>query len=187
MGGGSRRDGDAGVARIGAFSSGAGDRRAGAARRAVGGEAWSDYLAVRRVRSTGEASNLYGPTETCVWALRHPLQADDPRPLLGSPFDNTRAHVLDAELNPMPVGVAGELYIGGGGLARGYLGRADFTAERFAPDPFRADGARLYRTGDLARRRADGRIEFIGRVDHQIEISRISDRAGRNRSLSSRL
>ncbi|WP_161915248.1 non-ribosomal peptide synthetase [Methylosinus sp. C49] len=135
-----------------------------------GGEALSDDLAVRLVRSAGEAWNLYGPTETCVWSLRHRLQADDPRPLLGSPFDNTRAHVLDAELNPMPVGVAGELYIGGGGLARGYLGRADFTAERFAPDPFRADGARLYRTGDLARRRADRRIEFIGRVDHQIKI-----------------
>jgi acyl carrier protein len=105
-----------------------------------------------------------------VWSLRRRLRADDPRPLLGSTFDNTRAYVLDAELNPMPAGVAGELYIGGGGLARGYLGRADLTAERFGPDPLRADGARLYRTGDLARRRADGCIEFIGRVDHQIKI-----------------
>ncbi|CAN7202807.1 non-ribosomal peptide synthase/polyketide synthase [Bradyrhizobium sp. LjRoot220] len=135
-----------------------------------GGEALPPDLARRLVAQAGEVWNLYGPTETTVWSARHRLDAQDDRPVLGGPIGNTTLHILDHDLNLAPVGVAGELYIGGEGLARGYWQRGALTAERFVPDPFGPAGARLYRTGDVARWRADGVIEYIGRADHQVKI-----------------
>ncbi|MBR1251127.1 non-ribosomal peptide synthase/polyketide synthase [Bradyrhizobium sp. AUGA SZCCT0169] len=135
-----------------------------------GGEALPPDLSRRLVAQAGEVWNLYGPTETTVWSARHRLDAQDDRPLLGGPIGNTTLHILDSDLNLAPVGVAGELYIGGEGLARGYWQRGALTAERFIPDPFGPAGARLYRTGDVARWRSDGVIEYIGRSDHQVKI-----------------
>ncbi|WP_257170804.1 phosphopantetheine-binding protein, partial [Bradyrhizobium sp. SRS-191] len=111
-----------------------------------------------------------GPTETTVWSARHQLDAADPSPVIGGPIGNTTLHVLDADLNLAPVGVVGELFIGGDGLARGYWQRAALSAERFIPDPFGPAGARLYRTGDLARWRTDGVLDHVGRADHQVKI-----------------
>ena len=135
-----------------------------------GGEALPPDLARRLVAQAGEVWNLYGPTETTVWSARHRLDAQDDRPLLGGPIGNTTLHILDGDLNLAPVGVAGELYIGGAGLARGYWCRGGLTAERFIPDPFGPPGARLYRTGDVARWRSDGVLDYVGRADHQVKI-----------------
>jgi amino acid adenylation domain-containing protein len=118
--------------------------------------------------------NAYGPTE-CSDDVTHHLVAeppvgDGPAPL-GRPLQNTQAYILDGGLTPVPIGALGELYIGGDGVGRGYIGRPDLTARAFVPDPFSGHpGARLYRTGDLARYRDDGTIEFHGRLDHQIKI-----------------
>ncbi|MCA6119158.1 amino acid adenylation domain-containing protein, partial [Bradyrhizobium sp. WSM 1738] len=135
-----------------------------------GGEALPPDLARRLVAQAGEVWNLYGPTETTVWSARHRLDAENDRPLLGGPVGNTTLHILDSDLNLAPVGVAGELYIGGEGLARGYWRRGALTAERFIPDPFGPSGARLYRTGDVARWRSDGVLDYLGRADHQVKI-----------------
>jgi amino acid adenylation domain-containing protein len=117
--------------------------------------------------------NLYGPTETCIYSLSWECRPDDARATvpIGRPIANTRVYVLDEYRQPVPVGVAGELYIGGEGLARGYWKRPELTAERFVPDPFaQRPGARMYRSGDRARYQPDGNIEFLGRLDHQLKL-----------------
>jgi amino acid adenylation domain-containing protein len=117
--------------------------------------------------------NLYGPTEAAVDVTYHECRRDDPPgPVpIGRPIANMRTYVLDAALRPVGVGIDGELWLAGVGVARGYLGRPDLTAERFLPDPFfERPGERMYRTGDLARWRHDGEIEYLGRLDHQVKI-----------------
>jgi len=113
--------------------------------------------------------NLYGPTEAAIDVTHWTCQAGDPVVPIGRPIANVSTHVLDQSMNRLPVGVAGELYLGGAGLARGYLNRPGLTAERFVPDPC-VDGERLYRTGDLARWREDGALDYLGRLDHQVKI-----------------
>ncbi|MGW3046374.1 AMP-binding protein, partial [Kitasatospora sp. NPDC001159] len=141
----------------------------------TGGEAVRTE-AVRRVREACPGLvvvDVYGPTETTTFATCHRIEPQDPTPTvlpIGRPLDNTQAYVLDGLLQPVPVGVAGELYVGGAGLARGYLGRPDVTAEAFVANPFGGAGSRLYRTGDLARFLPDGNVEFLGRVDDQVKI-----------------
>ncbi|MGW2228796.1 amino acid adenylation domain-containing protein [Streptomyces formicae] len=115
----------------------------------------------------------YGPTETTAFATHLPFTAADPVPdtvPIGRPMDHTRAHVLDARLRPVPIGVPGELYVAGAGVARGYWGRPSLTAGRFLPDPFGAPGERMYRTGDIARWRPDGTLDHLERADGQVKV-----------------
>jgi natural product biosynthesis luciferase-like monooxygenase protein/amino acid adenylation domain-containing protein len=144
----------------------------GLTRLIVGGEALPPALAADlATRVRGETHNLYGPTETTVWSTGHRLQRNEKSVRIGQPLTNQQVYVLDRELQPVPLGVAGELYIGGMGVTRGYLGRPEITAERFLPDPFGvAPGGRIYRTGDLARWREDGTLECLGRADDQVKI-----------------
>ena len=124
-----------------------------------------------RDRST-RIINEYGPTETVVgcgvYEVNNTTPTEGAIPI-GSPIWNTQLYILDPTLTPVPDGIAGELYIGGAGLARGYLGRPGLTSERFIACPFGVDGSRMYRTGDLARRRHDGEIEYLGRIDDQVK------------------
>jgi amino acid adenylation domain-containing protein len=120
-----------------------------------------------------EFHNLYGPTEAAIdvtfWQCQP--QADRQVVPIGRPISNTQVYILDSQMQPVPIGVAGELHIGGDGLARGYLNRPELTASKFVPNPFSPDrSARLYKTGDLARYQLDGNIEFLGRLDHQVKI-----------------
>ena len=115
--------------------------------------------------------NLYGPSEDTTYSTWIELTKDDKLAPIGRPLPNTRAYILGADYQPLPIGARGELYLGGGGLARGYLGRPELTAERFVPDPFSGvTGGRLYRTGDLVRWMRDGQLEFLGRADHQVKL-----------------
>ncbi|MFE0043489.1 non-ribosomal peptide synthetase [Streptomyces albireticuli] len=135
----------------------------------AGGEALPAELAQRLLATGVTLWNMYGPTETTIWSSV--ARVGDDRISLGEPIANTEFHVMDAEGRLVPFGVPGELCVGGAGLARGYLGRPELTAERFFPQPFPSDlGDRLYRTGDLVRRRPDGGIEFLGRLDHQVKL-----------------
>jgi amino acid adenylation domain-containing protein len=135
------------------------------------GEALPRELAERLLPCGRELWNLYGPTETTVYSTLCRVQSGAGPILVGHPVDNTQIHIVDRHLQHVPVGVAGELLIGGEGVARGYRARPDLTAEKFIPDPFTAEaGARLYRSGDLARWRADGTIEVLGRLDHQVKL-----------------
>jgi len=136
-----------------------------------GGEALSRELADELVSSGATVWNMYGPTETTIWSTVFEVTAGKGTVPIGTPIANTEIYVLDANLQPVPIGVAGELYIGGEGLALGYLRRPELTAEKFIPDPFRnTSEARLYRTGDRARFLSDGCVEYLGRFDHQVKI-----------------
>ncbi|MFI9000578.1 amino acid adenylation domain-containing protein [Streptomyces sp. NPDC053541] len=140
----------------------------------TGGEAAQPAAFVRVAEACPDTTlvHVYGPTETTTFATCTPITGAEARAAvtpIGRPMDNTRAHVLDALLRPLPAGVAGELYLAGDGVARGYENRPALTAERFVADPF-TPGGRLYRTGDVVRRNPDGRIEFIGRADGQVKI-----------------
>ncbi|MGH7504686.1 MAG: AMP-binding protein, partial [Longimicrobiales bacterium] len=141
----------------------------------VAGEACSVRLVRRHYDVLPDASlwNEYGPTESTVWstATAIPRGFNGARVPIGSPIAGTRVHVLERGGEPAPIGVPGELWIGGEGLAAGYLNRPEESALRFAPDPFSDEpGSRLYRTGDRARWREDGLLEFLGRVDQQVKV-----------------
>ena len=136
-----------------------------------GGEALPRDLADQLLKRGASLWNLYGPTETTIWSTVYQVQSGKGPVPIGRPIDNTQVYLLDTQMQPVPVGMVGELYIGGDGVARGYLNRPELTAEKFVSDPFseRSD-ARLYRTGDLARYLADGHLEFLGRRDHQVKV-----------------
>lgn len=135
--------------------------------RAEGLRLWREFAPATRL------INEYGPTETVVGCCVHEVAAGDPGEgsvPIGRPIANTKLYVLDGGLEPVPPGVVGELFIGGAGVALGYFNRPELTAERFLPDPFASAGARMYKTGDLARYRADGTLEYLGRVDNQVKL-----------------
>ncbi|HEY7387937.1 MAG TPA: amino acid adenylation domain-containing protein [Bryobacteraceae bacterium] len=145
------------------------ERGEGELRVLCGGEALPAGLARKLTARTDSVWNLYGPTETTVWSSLSRVQRDGPV-TIGRPIRNTQLYVLDSRMQPVPVGVRGELYIGGHGLATGYLNQPELTSDKFVPNSFDPGGGRLYRTGDEARYRADGEIEYLGRMDLQIKI-----------------
>jgi natural product biosynthesis luciferase-like monooxygenase protein len=136
----------------------------------VGGEALPLSLA-RELDSTvgGRVLNMYGPTETTIWSSTSEVDGDDALVSLGRPIVNTDLYIMDAQGHPTPIGVPGELWIGGKGVVRGYWNRPELTAERFVSHPVH-EGERVYRTGDLVRYRSDGRLDFLGRLDHQVKV-----------------
>ncbi|MGQ0506611.1 MAG: amino acid adenylation domain-containing protein [Myxococcaceae bacterium] len=142
----------------------------GALKVLCGGEAMPRELADALLARGGSVWNMYGPTETTIWSTVERVKEGSTAVPIGAPVDNTQLYVLDAALEPVPRGVKGELFIGGHGVARGYLGRPELTAERFLADPFSKEpGARMYRTGDAARWKGDA-LEFLGRLDNQVKV-----------------
>lgn len=136
-----------------------------------GGEAFPPELAFQMLARGATVWNMYGPTETTIWSTTIRVKHQTASIPIGRPIANTQVYVLDQQFQPVPIGVPGELYIGGDGVARGYLNRPALTAEKFPPDPFsRNPGTRLYRTGDLVRYRADGVLEYLGRLDDQVKL-----------------
>jgi amino acid adenylation domain-containing protein len=142
-----------------------------------GGEALNRELANELLERGSELWNLYGPTETTIWSAAYKvelLESTEPQNgivSIGRPISNTQFYILDQDHQPVPVGVFGELHIGGAGLARCYLNREELTAQKFIPNPFNGDSAsRLYKTGDLARYRRDGSVEYLGRIDYQVKV-----------------
>ena len=138
-------------------------------KRAIGAEALPPELCRRLLEAEPSLYNFYGPTETTVWSTLQHFRSPEEAVSIGRPLANTRIYILDSRQQPVPVGVEGELYIGGAGVAHGYLHQPDLTAERFVNDPFVSRG-RMYRTGDRARYWADGRIEYRGRADFQVKL-----------------
>jgi natural product biosynthesis luciferase-like monooxygenase protein len=145
---------------------------AGLKKMMVGGEAVPVKLAADlEALVRGKVINMYGPTETTVWSTTHELTGVDGSVPIGRPIANTQIYILDRNMQPVPVGVQGDLFIGGDSVVRGYLNRAELTRERFLPNPFpNSRGGYIYRTGDVARYRPDGVIEFLGRADFQVKI-----------------
>ncbi|NEO48979.1 MAG: amino acid adenylation domain-containing protein [Moorea sp. SIO4A3] len=142
-----------------------------------GGETLPQSLAHSLLEKVGDLWNIYGPTETTVWSTTGEVKPNrvsrhkDAPESIGKPIANTVIYILDQHLQPLPIGIPGELHIGGTGLARSYLNRLKLTEEKFIPNPFRKEpGSRLYKTGDLARYLRDGNIEFLGRIDNQVKI-----------------
>ncbi|MGH7824577.1 MAG: amino acid adenylation domain-containing protein [Candidatus Binatia bacterium] len=136
-----------------------------------GGEALSRALADQLLARCASLWNMYGPTETTIWSATYQVSSGEGTIPIGRPISNTQIYILDSSLQPVPTGVSSEVYIGGDGLARGYLNQPELTQEKFIPSPFSEEpGARLYKTGDLARYLPDGNIEFLGRIDHQVKI-----------------
>ena len=135
-----------------------------------GGESLPRDLANKMLDHGGELWNMYGPTETTVWSSVQKIAPGNGPVLIGPPIANTQFYIVDAKMRLVPIGVPGELLIGGDGLSRGYLNRPELTAERFTENPFLNSGGRVYRTGDLARFREDGTIEFLGRLDSQVKV-----------------
>ena len=135
-----------------------------------GGEPLSGALAQDLIARVGTLWNMYGPTETTIYATIQRVEAPDDRVPIGRPIPNTRIYVLDKYRQPVPLGVMGELWISGEGVSCGYLGRPELTAEQFVVDPFRNDGDTMYRTGDVGRRLPDGALEYLGRTDHQVKV-----------------
>ena len=144
-----------------------------------GGEALDSALANQLVQTGAQIWNLYGPTETTIWSMTNEVKRSEAEKnaqlgtgaAIGKPIGNTQTYILDESLDPSSLGLSGELYIGGLGVSRGYLGQPGLTAERFLPDPYsETPGARIYRTGDLVRAREEGVITYVGRIDHQVKI-----------------
>ena len=136
----------------------------------VGGEAFPPALARDLAHLVGgQVLNMYGPTETTIWSAVHRIEDEGSTIPLGRPLANQQVYILDSRQRPVQPGIPGEIVIGGNGVVRGYHERAELTAERFLPGPFKS-GERVYRTGDLGRHRSDGTIEFLGRLDHQVKL-----------------